>query len=299
MTKVTALWRYPVKSMRGNRLDVAEVEPWGLAGDRRWMVVGVDGEAVTAREVNAMLLVRPEPTPSGVRLAADGAEPLEVDVPDPAGQVPVTIFGSPLSGAAASPAADAWLSEVLGRTVRLVHLDDPTRRPSDPAFSRAEDRVSFADAYPLLLATEESLAALNDDIGAPLPMTRFRPNVVVSGAPAWAEDDWRAVRIGGPDGPTFRVVTGCDRCVITTVDPRDRRTRRGADRHPGPDPPLRREDLVRGEPGARPAARRRRALAAAPRGRRGGGTGRRPERRRPAAVEPRRRSDDPAPRLPP
>ena len=213
------MWRYPVKSMRGNRLDVAEVEPWGLAGDRRWMVVGVDGEAVTAREVNAMLLVRPEPTPSGVRLAADGAEPLEVDVPDPAGQVPVTIFGSPLSGAAASPAADAWLSEVLGRTVRLVHLDDPTRRPSDPAFSRAEDRVSFADAYPVLLATEESLAALNDDVGAPLPMTRFRPNVVVSGAPAWAEDDWRAIRIGGPDGPTFRVVTGCDRCVITTVDP--------------------------------------------------------------------------------
>ncbi len=216
---MTALWRYPVKSMRGNRLDVAEVEPWGLAGDRRWMVVGVDGEAVTAREVNAMLLVRPEPTASGLRLETDGAEPLEVDVPDPADQVPVTIFGSPLSGAAASPAADAWLSEVLGRTVRLVHLDDPTRRPSDPAFSRAEDRVSFADAYPLLLATEESLAALNDDIGAPMPMTRFRPNVVVSGASAWAEDDWRALRIGGPDGPTFRVVTGCDRCVITTVDP--------------------------------------------------------------------------------
>ncbi len=219
MTKVTAWWRYPVKSMRGHRLDVAEVEPWGLAGDRRWMVVGDDGEAVTAREVNSMLLVRPEPTASGVRLAADGAEPLEVDVPDPDRQVPVTIFGRPLTGAAAGPVADAWLTAVLDRPVRLVHLDDPTRRPSDPAFSRPGDRVSFADGYPLLLASEESLAALNDDIGDTLPMTRFRPNVVVSGAPAWAEDDWRVVRIGGADGPTFRAVKGCERCVMTTVDP--------------------------------------------------------------------------------
>jgi uncharacterized protein YcbX len=104
-----------------------------------------------------------------------------------------------------------------------VYLDDPTRRTTDPRFSDPDDRVSFADGYPLLLATEESLAALNDAVleasgGAhePLPMTRFRPSIVVSGVSAWEEDDWRRIRIGDA---VFRAVKGCARCVMTTVDP--------------------------------------------------------------------------------
>ncbi|MEP7019309.1 MAG: MOSC domain-containing protein, partial [Pseudonocardiales bacterium] len=114
-------------------------------------------------------------------------------------------------------------SKIVGEPVRLVYLDDPTRRPINPAFSKDTDRVSLADAYPLLLATEESLAALNGLIAAgrhaaeaPLPMTRFRPNAVVRGAPAWAEDGWRRVKIGEA---VFRVVKGCDRCVLTLVHP--------------------------------------------------------------------------------
>ncbi|MEP7177491.1 MAG: MOSC domain-containing protein, partial [Pseudonocardiales bacterium] len=114
-------------------------------------------------------------------------------------------------------------SKIVGEPVRLVYLDDPTRRAPNPAFSAASDRVSLADAYPLSLATEESLSAVNDLIAAgphahegPLPMTRFRPNVVVRGAPAWAEDGWRRVRIGAAE---FRVVKGCDRCVLTLVHP--------------------------------------------------------------------------------
>jgi uncharacterized protein YcbX len=107
--------------------------------------------------------------------------------------------------------------------VRLVYLDDPTRRPSNPARSQPGDVVSFADGYPLLLATEESLAALNDLIAegpraeeGPVPMTRFRPNLLVAGAHAWAEDGWRVVRIGAA---SFRVVKACGRCVFTTIDP--------------------------------------------------------------------------------
>ena len=104
-----------------------------------------------------------------------------------------------------------------------MYLDDPTRRPTNPAYSLDGDRVSFADGYPLLLTSEESLDALNDWIAegpraaeGPVPMRRFRPSVVVSGAPAWAEDGWRRLRIGPV---TFRAVKGCDRCVLTTVDP--------------------------------------------------------------------------------
>lgn len=220
--RLGSVHRYPVKSARGERLDEASVEPWGLAGDRRWMVVDPDGLALTAREVHPLLLLHPEITAAGLRVRAAGAAPLDVAVPDPGRQVPVRLWRSELTAAHAVQ-ADAWLDEVLGRPARLVHLDDPTRRPVSAEYAAPDDRVSFADGYPLLVTTTASLAALNDVVlerseGAhePLPMTRFRPNVVVDGVPAWAEDDWRRVRIGGVD---FRAVKGCARCVITTLDP--------------------------------------------------------------------------------
>jgi uncharacterized protein YcbX len=226
MARLTSIRRYPVKSCAGHPLESAVVEPWGLAGDRRWMVVDDEGGLVTARVVNRLVLVRPEPTPEGLRITAPGLPPLEVLFPDPSEQVPVRVWSAHLTAAAVGPEADAWFSEAAGRSVRLVHLDDPTRRPTNPMFSGPDDRVSFADAYPLLVTTEESLAALDDAIRAaalergevrePLPMTRFRPNVVVSGHAAWAEDDWRRVRIGDA---VFRAVKGCDRCVLTTIDP--------------------------------------------------------------------------------
>ena len=133
------------------------------------------------------------------------------------------MHGRPLVAVPAAADAAEWLAEVLGRSAELVYLADPTVRPTNPAFSRPEDRVNFADAYPVLLTTESSLAALNGWIAdgpnghqAPLPMIRFRPNLVVDGSPAWVEDGWRRIRVGAA---VFRVVKGCDRCVMTTVDP--------------------------------------------------------------------------------
>jgi uncharacterized protein YcbX len=220
---LSGIRRYPVKSCRGEDLREAAVEPWGLAGDRRWMLVDAGGTAITGREVNRLLLVRPEITPTGLRLTAPGAEPLEVDVPDPADQTPVAVWSSRLTAADGGEPAAAWFTAVLGTSARLVHLDDPTRRPTNPEFGGPADRVSFADGYPLLLTSEESLAALNDAVLAasdhgrePLPMTRFRPNVVVTGASPWVEDDWRRIRIGDA---VLRAVKGCARCVMTTIDP--------------------------------------------------------------------------------
>jgi hypothetical protein len=221
--ELTGIHRYPVKSCRGHALEHADVERWGLAGDRRWMVVDGGGDAVTARERPRLVLVVPEITGGGLLLRGPGMPPLAVACPSGGDAVITTVFGAEVPATPADPAAHEWFSAVAGDRVRLVHLGDPTVRPSKPAFSRPGDRVSFADGFPLLLASTESLAALNELIGAgphagegPLPMTRFRPNLVVSGAPAWAEDGWRRVRIGVAE---FRVAKACDRCVLTKVHP--------------------------------------------------------------------------------
>lgn len=219
---LSAINRYPVKSCRGEALTTAIVEPWGLAGDRRWMIVDADGGQVTAREHPRLVLVRPEMLDDGLRLTSPDLDELVVPIPDGRERVDVSVWGSPFRAALAGVGHD-WFAKIVGEPVRLVYLDDPTRRAPNPAFSAPSDRVSLADAYPLLLASEESLAAVNEWIAAgrhaeegPLPMTRFRPSVVVRGADAWAEDGWRRVRIGAAE---FRAVKGCDRCVLTLVNP--------------------------------------------------------------------------------
>jgi uncharacterized protein YcbX len=221
--RLSGIHRYPVKSLRGEALSAAVVEPWGLAGDRRWMLVDTAGDTVTAREHPQLLLIRPELTDSGLRITRGGTDPLDVATPDGSSPIDVTVWKGPFAAAPADAAAHAWFSELLGSPVRLVYQDDPQRRSPNPRFTRDTDRVSLADAYPILVTTESSLAALNDLIAAgpqhhegPVPMTRFRPNLIVSGSPPWAEDGWRRLRIGNA---LFRAVKGCDRCVLTTIDP--------------------------------------------------------------------------------
>ncbi len=215
------IYRFPVKSCRGESLSEALVEPWGLAGDRRWLVVDADGQQITAREHPALLLVTPTlRADGGLELTGPGAEP--VRVPPPSGPlVDVSVWKTELAATLADDRG--WFGALLGTPARLVYLDDPTRRHVSPVFARPDDRVSFADGYPLLLATTASLDSLNDLIVAgprgdegPLSMTRFRPNVVITGSTPWAEDGWRLVRIGAA---TFRAVKGCERCVMTTTDP--------------------------------------------------------------------------------
>ena len=218
---VTTIYRYPVKSCRGQSVRSALVEPWGLAGDRRWMLVDNNGVEVTARKHPHLVLVTPSYSSDGLILERPDADPLLVPIPTGSELVPVTIWKNPVEASLATPEAHAWFSEVVGFSVRLVYLDDPTRRPVQPQYGRDTDRVSFADGFPLLLANEGSLDALNEWIPAdapqaPLTMNRFRPSVVVSGAPAWDEDAWRVLRIGSA---IFRSVKAAGRCVLTTVDP--------------------------------------------------------------------------------
>jgi uncharacterized protein YcbX len=221
--QLSALNRYPVKSCHGQELSEAIVASWGLVGDRRWMLVDDQGAVVTGREHPVLVQVRPEIHGTRLRLHSPGRSALEISAPDGQVQVPVQVWKSELTAAPAPAAAHEWFSTLLGRSVRLVYLDDPARRAVNPEFAQPNDVVSFADGYPLLLATEESLAALNDLVlegpnpdEAQLEMARFRPNVVIRGSSAWEEDDWARIRIGSA---VFRAVKACDRCVFTTIHP--------------------------------------------------------------------------------
>ncbi|KAA6223153.1 MOSC domain-containing protein [Streptomyces albofaciens JCM 4342] len=221
-----AIHRYPVKSMAGSGPGEAVVEPWGIAGDRRWMLVDAAHRFVTQRSRPGLAAVTATELADGaLRLTAPGMPPLTVAVPEPGATVTVGIWRDEVEAVPASGAAAEWFSGYLDAPVRLVHLDDPARRrPVDPGYARPGETVGFADGFPLLLTTTASLDALNSLVAegrhpgeAPLPMDRFRPNVVVEGTAPWDEDEWRRIRIGEI---TFRVVKPCGRCVITTTDQR-------------------------------------------------------------------------------
>ena len=218
--RLASIHIYPLKAARAVDLDESRVEPWGLAGDRRWLLVDEDGRFISQREESALARVVVSCGPGRIHVSAEGRTGAVIAEP-PAGAalLKVTVWSSALLAAAAGPAADAWFSAYLGRPVRLVYLDDPARRPVDPAYGRAGDVVSFADGFPLLLANAGSLGELGRWLAehgeTPVPMTRFRPSVVVAGAPPWAEDRWRRVRIGPVP---FRVAKPCGRCVVTTTD---------------------------------------------------------------------------------
>jgi uncharacterized protein YcbX len=242
---VAALATYPVKSLAGVAVPAACVDEVGLRGDRRWAVVDPAGTKVTAREEHSLLGLRAEPRDGGgIRLIAKGsgrtgvaggtggAAPLDVEPPRDAAPVAVSFSGQDRARPA-GPEADAWLSERVGRPLRLVWQDDETHRPVRPEMGgQAGERNSLSDAAPLHVTTEPSLARLNDwlletamergeEPPEPLGHDRWRPNVVVAGGEPFAEDAWRSVAIG--DVP-FRATMVCDRCVMTTIDRTDLRT---------------------------------------------------------------------------
>lgn len=218
---VSELWRYPVKSARGERLRSADVEPWGLARDRRWMVVDEGGSAITSRVRPELILTVPTIADQQLTLAHPSAGTVTVAMYE-GRSVSVDVWGNGLIATHLS-GADEFVTAIAGRPARLVYLADPTQRRPNPRYSEETDRVTFADAYPVGLASTASLAALNDwivegprpDEGS-IPIHRFRPNIVVADAPPWDEDRWRRLRIGSM---TFRAVKASSRCVLTTIDP--------------------------------------------------------------------------------
>jgi uncharacterized protein YcbX len=224
--RLASIHTYPVKGCHRLDHDAAQVEPWGLVGDRRWMVVDDDGVGVTQREAPALVALRAAPRPGGLVLTGPGLAALDLTEPSGGDPVEVRVFESRhrTPAIAAGPVADDWLAALLGRKARLVWLGDPTGNAAPhPAFGKPAGVVSFADGFPLLLANTASLDAVNGwllesgSAEGPLPMTRFRPNLVVDGALPWAEAQWpgQRIRIGEV---VLRAVAECARCVVSTTD---------------------------------------------------------------------------------
>jgi uncharacterized protein YcbX len=215
--RLSALFVYPVKACRGIRVERAEVAERGFACDRRWMITDDSGTFVTQREVPRLALVRTEIGAASLRLDAPGAGEVEIPLADPEGKRCRVRVWRHEGAAVAHAEGSAFFSRFLGAPHRLVYMPDDVRRAVNPEHARPGDVVSFADGYPFLLASQSSLADLNARLARPIEIERFRPNLVIAGAPPYAEDDFTRLEIGGV---RFRAAKRCDRCAVTTVDPR-------------------------------------------------------------------------------
>ena len=222
MPRITGLFLYPVKSLRGYAVPTAEVDALGLAGDRRFLVVDDGGQFLTQRTVTCMARVDARLAGGTLTLSAEGAGSVAVPTrPDPAARLrTVTIWkSSGLQAEDCGPDATAWLGACLGLSCHLVRIGGLVSRPVLKAAAQPGDVFAFADGAPILAVSEASLARLNDRIvesgGEPVPMDRFRPNVVIDGCDAFAEDAWRKVRAGDV---VVRSAGKSARCIVTTTD---------------------------------------------------------------------------------
>ncbi len=220
--RVTGLFLYPVKSLRGYAVPTAELDALGFTGDRRFLVVDATGKFMTQRTAPRMARINARLSPGTLLLSAEGAGGLSIPTAsDPAAPLrTVSVWKSEgLQAEDCGAAAATWLSDFLGFPCHLVRIGAKFTRPILKATARPGDAVTFADAYPFLVISEASLAHLNDRIqenhGEPVPMNRFRPNLVVAGCDAFAEDALSRVRIGDA---VFRNGGPCARCIVTTTD---------------------------------------------------------------------------------
>lgn len=211
--RLTAISIYPVKSGAAMPISTAQLEARGLAGDRRWMIVDPNGRFVSQREQPGLARIIAEPLEGGLRLSIDG-ETIEVQHPAASAPLrPVRIWDDTLALPEAT-AASGWLARHFGEGFGLVHQPEQAVRPLG-IWATPGAHVSLADGFPVLIATTASLAALNRELPQPLGMDRFRPNLVLEGSEAWAEDSWQSLRVGNVE---LYLPKPCPRCTITTID---------------------------------------------------------------------------------
>jgi uncharacterized protein YcbX len=232
---VTGLYVYPVKSMKGIALDEAVLTDKGLLHDRLWMVVRPDGRFVTQRGLPRLALVTTRLDDEGVVLSMEGHGSIAIPFQSSGGvSVRTKVWGDECEATDVGPLVSQWLTDALEspETLRIVHMAEGFKRPQgQPERYGADTTTHFADSAPFLVANEASLAALNSELAAsghePVPMNRFRPNIVVRGLEPFAEH--RARELAGGNW-SLRLADHCERCLVTTID--QQTAQRNPDREP-------------------------------------------------------------------
>lgn len=217
MLQVSALYIYPIKSLGGIAVDKAVITERGLQYDRRWMLVDDNNRFLSQREIARMALFKVAVTPTGlsVNYSPTNAR-LQVPFKPLYNQlVEVSVWDDTCQGQFVSDEANQWFSNILGIPCSLVYMPDDTLRQVDPDYAGPGTITSFSDAFPLLLISQASLDDLSAKIGSPIPMNRFRPNIVYSGGTPYSEDQLASFRINNIN---FYGVKLCARCPIPGID---------------------------------------------------------------------------------
>lgn len=213
---ITALNIYPVKSCRGIALDQAEIGLTGFEHDRHWLVTNDSGRFLTQRELPRLALIEPTLTGEELTLNAPNMPPLRVPHAAQGSSQQVTIWSDHAPAFDTGNETADWLSRFLERPTRLMEFDPSGVRPSKKEWMQGEEAiVEFSDAFPFLVISQASLDDLNTRLAEPLPMNRFRPNVVIDGVGPYEEDRMHELSAGEV---RLRIAKPCDRCKITTTN---------------------------------------------------------------------------------
>lgn len=218
MVTVEELHVYPVKSARGIARRSVRVTATGFEWDRHWMVIDAEGRFLTQRTHPKLACIETELSRAELTLRTADAAPLRLPLEAQGEPVPVEIWKERCEALDQGDAAGSWASEALGEPVRLVRVPATPNRAANPRYAGPGPvPVAFSDGFPILVCNRASLDDLNERLPEPIPMNRFRPNLVLEGLPPYAEDRIAAVRIGAV---TLRLVKPCTRCVIPSTDQR-------------------------------------------------------------------------------
>ena len=221
---VHSLHMYPIKSCQGIDIQQAELTATGFKYDRHWMLVDRQGQFLTQREYPRLARVQTGLVDDALIVSIDGGQQLELPLAsDDSRRREVRVWNDRCSAALVSQQANRWFSDYLDIDCELVFLPESEQRRVDPVFARNQQIVGFADGFPLLVLSRASIDLLNSKLPQKVEINRFRPNIVIDGCGAHAEDEWSRISVNQID---IDLVKPCSRCVIPSID------QASAEKHP-------------------------------------------------------------------
>jgi len=217
MPVLSQLYVYPVKSLAGISVSEWPVDKNGLQFDRKWMLIDAERQFLSQRRLPKMALIKTRIEKDMLVLSAPSQDDLHLPLfPEDGEDIDVVIWHEHCRAKTVSAAADAWLSVFLQTECGLVYHPENRQRIVDQKYAEPDDQTAFSDGFPFLILSEASLAELNNALENPVSIVRFRPNIVIAGCEAYAEDTWRLIKINDIE---FRLPKPCSRCAVPGIEP--------------------------------------------------------------------------------